>query len=286
MPTFETPEPITVTIDLPLGEARIVASDRFDTVVDVGPAEDADPSTTADIRVEYVEGQLLIKGPTQRGWAAKWGLGFLGLNWEGAVDVQIALPTGSRVHGESSLGGFRTVGRLGECRLRTDHGDIRLGHTGAVDLRTSSGEIDIDRVDGHAEIGTSSGDVRVRAIHGTAVISNEHGEIQIGVITGDLRMSGSHGDMAVDRATADVEAKTAYGSVRIGEVASGAVTLSTTSGDLDVGVRRGTAAWLDVSSASGELRNDLDTDADPADFVETVEIRAHTRDGDVVIRRA
>ncbi|MGI8415742.1 MAG: DUF4097 family beta strand repeat-containing protein, partial [Nakamurella sp.] len=35
MPTFGTPEPITVTIDLPIGDVRLTASDREDTVVEV-----------------------------------------------------------------------------------------------------------------------------------------------------------------------------------------------------------------------------------------------------------
>jgi DUF4097 and DUF4098 domain-containing protein YvlB len=199
--------------------------------------------------------------------------------------VEIALPSGSRVQGETSFGGFHAEGRLGECRLRTDYGDIRLGRTGSVDLRTSSGEIAVEHVDGHAEISTSSGDIRVREIDGTAMITNEHGEIRIGHVTGEVRLSGSHGDMAVERAEAGVEARTAYGNVRIGEVIRGATTLTTTSGELEVGVRRGTAAWLDVSSSTGELHNDLNARDDPEGFAETVEIRAHTRDGDIFVRR-
>jgi hypothetical protein len=264
-----------------------VASERDHTVVDIRPADGADSSVTDATRVEFVNGQLLVKGPALRGWGTKWGLNFLGLGWSGAaVEVDVALPSGSRVQGETSIGGFRAEGRLGECRLRTDHGDIRLGRTGSVDLRTSSGEIAVEHVDGHAEISTSSGDIRVREIDGTAMITNEHGEIEIGQITGDLRMRGSHGDMAVERAAADVEVKTAYGSVRIGEVVRGATTLTTTSGELEIGVRRGTAAWLDVSSEGGELRNHLEARDDPDGFAETVEIRAHTRDGDIVVRRA
>ena len=38
MPTFDTPEPITATVDLPIGEIRVVASARSDTTVDVRSA--------------------------------------------------------------------------------------------------------------------------------------------------------------------------------------------------------------------------------------------------------
>ena len=35
MTTFDTPGPITATVDLPIGELHVVASDRTDTTVEV-----------------------------------------------------------------------------------------------------------------------------------------------------------------------------------------------------------------------------------------------------------
>ena len=62
MPTFDTPEPIALSLELGVGDVRIVASDRTDTVVDVQPS---DPSKKSDVtaveqtRVEYANGSLL-----------------------------------------------------------------------------------------------------------------------------------------------------------------------------------------------------------------------------------
>ena len=47
MPTFETPEPITATIDVTVGDVRISAGDRSDTVVDVRPS---DASNDEDVK--------------------------------------------------------------------------------------------------------------------------------------------------------------------------------------------------------------------------------------------
>ena len=47
MPTFDTPTPISATIDLGLGDVRITAGDRATTVVDVRPS---DPSNDGDSR--------------------------------------------------------------------------------------------------------------------------------------------------------------------------------------------------------------------------------------------
>src|ERR687897_902184 len=69
MTTFDTPEPISVTLEVGVGDIRIVASDRTDTVVDVRPSDPAKKSdvTAAELtRVEYAEGRLLVGAP--KGW--------------------------------------------------------------------------------------------------------------------------------------------------------------------------------------------------------------------------
>ena len=69
MPKFETPQPIAITVDVILGDVKIIASDRADTVVEVRPS---DPSKKDDVRaaqeteVDFVAGHLTVKEP--RGW--------------------------------------------------------------------------------------------------------------------------------------------------------------------------------------------------------------------------
>ncbi|MDQ3578567.1 MAG: hypothetical protein M3443_13440 [Actinomycetota bacterium] len=66
----------------------------------------------------------------------------------------------------------------------------------------------------------------------------------------------------------------------------GAVALETSLGELEVGVRAGTAAWLDVRSKFGGVHNSMDTADRPEPSDENVEIRARTSYGDIVIRRS
>ena len=77
----------------------------------------------------------------------------------------------------------------------------------------------------------------------------------------------------------------ADGDVRVGEVVRGTVVLETKVGDLEVGIREGTAAWLDVSAMAGKVHNALDAVGVPEPSAETVDVRARTSFGDVVIRR-
>jgi DUF4097 and DUF4098 domain-containing protein YvlB len=105
------------------------------------------------------------------------------------------------------------------------------------------------------------------------------------VAGGDLRLSTANGSIAVDLAQASVGAKSANGDVRLGEVVRGSVVLETKIGDLEVGIREGTAAWLDVNSGFGHVHNALDAADAPEPSAETVEVRARTSLGEVVIRR-
>ena len=118
------------------------------------------------------------------------------------------------------------------------------------------------------------------------MIKNSNGDTVVGEVTGDLRVKSANGRISVDRAHASVIAKTANGNVRIGEAMRGAIVLETAAGELEVGVREGIAAWLDVSSQYGRVRNSLDEADSPDQSEATVEIRARTSYGDIKIHRS
>jgi hypothetical protein len=227
MPAFATPEPISVTIELSAGDARIIASDRTDTVIEVRPRDD---SKASDIRaaeqtqVEYASGRLLVKS-RQRNFIYEGARSVIGPGRGSPVDVTIELPAGSHLQGDSGMGEFGCEGRLGECQLKTGLGNIRLDHASALHLKTGMGDIAVDRASGDADVTTGSGEVRIGHIGGAAVIKNSNGDTVVGEVTGDLRVKSANGRISVDRAHASVMAKTANGRIRIGEVVNGAIVL-------------------------------------------------------------
>jgi DUF4097 and DUF4098 domain-containing protein YvlB len=152
-------------------------------------------------------------------------------------------------------------------------------------VNTSAGNVTVDRIVGRGEI-TGSGQVRIREIDGPAAIKNLNGAIWVGEVTGDFRCNTANGDISVDRALGAVIAKTANGAVRIGEVTRGAIEISTAYGELEVGIREGTAAMLDAHSHFGSVRNSLTATDGPQPSDQTVEVRARTSYGDIVIRRS
>ncbi len=282
MPTFDTPEPISVTVELGVGDLRIVASDRTDTMVEVrpsDPAKKADVTAAEQTRVEYAGGRLLIKAPKNwRQYTFRGG--------GESIDVQVELPAGSQLRGETGVAALQCRGRLGECRYKTGIGDIQLDQAGAVQLRTGVGDITVARAGGDAELTTGSGSVRIDGIDGTAVVKNSNGDTWIGRVTRDLRVNAANGRISVDQAGATVAAKSANGDVRLGEVAHGAVLAQTAFGKVEIGIRDGAAAWLDLNTRYGTVRNDLEAAERPGPGEDAVEVRARTAFGDITIHRS
>ena len=283
MPTYDTPHPVTATVELVVGDLRIVAADRTDTVVEVRPSDpgsDADVRAADQTRVEYADGLLLVKTPKQR------GLGLFGK--PGSVDVTVDLPARSKVQVDSGAGGVRTTGTLGACRVKSGAGDVQVDRVegGRLSLEIGAGRVDVDTVAGRADISTGSGRLQVREIDGPAVVKNSNGDSWIGLVTGDLRINAANGDIAVDRAGGDVVASTANGGVTVGAVTRGTVSLKTGFGEIEVGIPAGTAAKLDVSTSFGRIRNQLESTDGPQETDETVDLRARSSYGDIVIRRS
>jgi hypothetical protein len=282
MPTFATPQPISVTVELGVGDIRVVAGDRLDTVVEVRPSDStkkSDVSAAEQTRVEYAGGHLLIRAP--KGWRQYTFRG-----GAESIDVEIALPAGSHFRCAAGIAALRSTGRLGECHCHSGLGDIHLDEAGPVQLKTGQGDITVDRVLDHAEITTGSGAVQVGTIDGSAVVKNSNGDTWIGEVIGDLQVNAGNGTISVDQAHSTVAAKTANGDVRLGEVMRGAVLAQTACGKLDVGVRDGVAAWLDLNTKFGNVHRSLDATAAPQPGEDTVEVRARTSFGDISIRRS
>ncbi|WP_433464181.1 DUF4097 family beta strand repeat-containing protein [Spirillospora sp. CA-128828] len=281
MPAFETPEPITADIQIYIGQVRVHAGDRADTVVEVRPS---DPSAEVSVQaaeqtiVELSGGRLLVKGPKPKGLAHL-------RSWRGSIEVTVDLPAGSRVEAEVA-GDFIATGPLGRTVLRSSIGDLRLEETGPLEAKASTGDISVDRVAGPAEVTASTGAIRIGAIDGPGTVKNSTGAVTLGEATGDVQLKTGTGDITVHRALAGLTAKTAHGRIRISSAVSGTLHLEGGHGKVDVGIAEGTAAWLDLHSKNGVVRNSLTAAEGPETADAVVEVRAQTNWGDIDVHRS
>jgi DUF4097 and DUF4098 domain-containing protein YvlB len=285
---FNTPSPIAVALDLYVADVRFAVSDRTDTTVEVRPS---DPNKAADIkaaentRVEYDDATRTLSIVTRK--PRNRFVNFSSKRPE-SIDLVIQLPTGSGVRGEAGLGDFESDGVLGTVALKTDLGSIRLAETGPLNLRSGAGGVTVEGVSGSAKVHNGSSDIRIGAVDGTADLSTGNGRVRVGVVTGPASIKASNGSVSVDRALSDVTAASSNGAVQIGEVVRGTVSATSKNGSVEVGVREGSAAWLELNTGVGRVYNELaSSDAPEAgEPVDKVEVHASTTLGDVTVRRA
>ena len=281
MPTYDTPGPLSVQLDFAASVAnvRLIASDRTDTLVEIVPTDperQLDVKAAAKAEIKLTGRHLLIVGSRQANWFGQ----------DGAVDVTIELPHDSNVTANSAHGGFRGEGRLGACRLRTYYGDIDLEQTGPLEAQTGAGRVTVEHIDGDAEIRTEIGAVRLGVVAGAATVTNKNGaSTSIAEVTGRLQVTAKAA-ISVDRAYTDVVAKSSLGDIRIGEARGGSVTMETADGELEIGIPDGTAIWYDAATSVGTVNNALTSIEEPEPSEGTVEVRARTHRGDILIRRA
>ncbi|MEV6340298.1 hypothetical protein AB0M12_36920 [Nocardia vinacea] len=208
MTTFQTPEPIAVTVEVLSGNVTVIASDRIDTIVEVRPA---DASKKGDVRaaeqtkVDFVAGTLTVKTP--KDWRTYTPFG-----GNPSIEVTIEVPTGSRLDGTAGVGRLLGTGELGQC-----------------DLEIAAGDIIIERPRGSVTAKAAKGDIRIgEASRGVLRLETSMGELEVGIHPGSaarLETNAQYGTVQnqmqpVDRVernadTVQVYARNSYGNIII-----------------------------------------------------------------------
>jgi DUF4097 and DUF4098 domain-containing protein YvlB len=194
---------------------------------------------------------------------------------------------------------FSLFGRSGiECRIRCPHDSglavrtksadiLARGTLGGLNVATASGDIEVERVSGGINVKSASSDFRVREALDGVTIQTASGDIDLEVARGPVNVTSVSGDISIGEAYDNVSANTVSGDQDHRAVMRGVVAAHTVSGDVTIAVRRGSKAFLDCQTVSGDTSSELELTGDaPAGDGPLVEIRAKTVSGDIRITRA
>jgi len=261
---FQVTGPIEAEITLAAGD--VVVETRPEGAVEVelvGHDEESQRLIEA-ARVELQGSRLIVDVPQKR------GRGFAIVFGRGGIDCRVRCLEGSSV------------------AARTKSADVTVhGTIAALTAATASGDVRADRSTGAVTAKTASGDVTVRDVGGPVTAQTASGDVDLGTVHGTITVQTASGDLTVDAAYGDVNANTVSGDQEHRAVLRGRVAAHSVSGDVTIGVRRGSKAFLDCSTVSGDTSSELDgLDGATVDDGPLVEIRAQTVSGDIRIIRA
>ena len=255
--TFPLTQRLRLEIRIPAGSIEVSADDV---------------RTSADLRIDGDrEGDIRVSfGPAVDGerLRVEHRSGRFGLGRHRHVDVEIGVPTGTIVEVESGSADLTARGAVGDVTFRSGSGDLTLERVaGDVSANTASGDMFLGSVTGSVAAHGASGDVKADDVGGSFVVRSVSGDVVAGSIGGRATIA------------------TVSGDVRIGRLGPDRTSLRAVSGDIEAGVPRGAAVYLDLSSTSGDVETELDDAAPPAEGAD-MELVASSVSGDIRVRRA
>jgi DUF4097 and DUF4098 domain-containing protein YvlB len=194
-----------------------------------------------------------------------------------SFDIVITAPERLALSVATSSGDVEVRRLEGAMEVATSSGDLELGTMrGPVSVATSSGDVEADRIEGALEFSTSSGDFSADAVQGTSVsFGSSSGDFEVDRIDTDrFEASTSSGDISVGVLVGNADISTSSGDVEIDEM-EGALAVATSSGDVEAGLTKPGAVEISTGSGGVEL-------SAPSSLAADVEISA----GSIRIDRA
>jgi DUF4097 and DUF4098 domain-containing protein YvlB len=270
--TFHTPEPVDLYVELGSGRIRTSAADVDETRVEVsGPRAE-------EFTVEQHGRQVAVLAPKGR----------LGIHLgHDHHEVVVTAPTGSDLSTKSGSADTTAVGQWGTVQLRTGSGNVELDDaTGSVLVESGSGDVRGHDIGGDVRVKSGSGDVDLGEVHGEIGISTGSGDIVIGRAHRKATVKSGSGDTEIGLASGDVSLGTASGTLTVRRASTGTITATNVSGDVRIGVPAGTPVWTEVSTVTGRVRSTLDSVGEPAEGQDYLELRASTVSGDIHLAQA
>jgi len=247
--TFQTPLPATLEVMIPSGDIEVESSDGDETYVSV----DGDERMLEAVEVRHDGGRVVVTVRDK----GRFGISFGSLVFgNGGLRVEARVPHGASVKVKTASADTGLSGHFGKLDLNSASGDVRVRGELADDatVKTVSGDVELDRVDGDLSVQCVSGDVRARAVAGS------------------------------------VDTKSVSGDIRIDALTAGDVRFTSVSGDIEIGIAQGSLLDVDAGSTSGDLSSEVPLASEPLagdlGAAPTVILRGRTVSGDVRVFRA
>ena len=164
------------------------------------------------------------------------------------VDVQLSaqIPARVQVTLRSASGDIETEGLQGSQRLESASGDLVVsGARGPVVATTTSGDVRFE--DGaKARLRTVSGDVVAHRASGPLHLRTTSGDVRVDDAADSLDVSSQSGTLVIGSAPRGIAASTVSGDLTLAGPTAGRIRLETTAGELD--------ALLSAAVTAAELR--------------------------------
>lgn len=239
-------KPLLLTAVLSVATVAL-ADSNFDKTLNVSGQADLYVSTgSGNIHVTPgSSGQIHIVGHVHAGWSS---FGDVNSRIQRIVESPPIVQNGNTI-------------RVGEV---TDHSlfnnisidyDVTAPADVALNLRSGSGEVQVDNVGRFVSAGSGSGNVRVRGTHGPLDLESGSGDLQADDAgPGDVKAKTGSGNIRVSGFSGGFTARTGSGDVEASGRLEGGGTISAGSGDVKLHITPDSRFTVEAATGSGDIR--------------------------------
>jgi hypothetical protein len=248
--TFHTPLPLELEVGIPSGDIEVETAEGEESNITV----DGDDRLLEEVEIRQDGNRVVVA------YRGKGKLGFsfspFALVFGSELRVRATVPHEAGLKVKTASADTHLDGRFGPLGVNSVSGDVRLRGkaAGGANLKTVSGDAELDRVEGDLSAHTVSGDLRIGPVAGSS------------------------------------DVKTVSGDIRLQAVTAGDVRFTSVSGDVEIGIAQGSAVDVDAGSTSGDLSSEVPLASEPVpgggEAGPTVVLRGRTVSGDVKVFRA
>ncbi len=214
-------------------------------------------SGPADLYVSTGSGHIHIYPGTDSAIHVKAHV-YAGWNAGGDIDNRIRQisdnppieQSGNEVH----IGNVRPEDRRLYNNITIDY-EVSAPKTVALNLRSGSGDVEVDNLGRFLKGQTGSGNVRAHGIGGPSELQSGSGDIELEVnAPGEVRTSTGSGNIRVHGLDGALTARTGSGDIEADGSITGSSRLQTGSGNIRVHIGSQAHFNVDASSGSGDIR--------------------------------
>lgn len=210
-----------------------------------------------EFEFEQEDGVVTIRGREPDG-RPSWG--WFGLMDNANAEIMLSVPYTQHLNLRTSGGDVELDRLRGEFRVRTSGGDIEAGEVdGAVDVETSGGTIRLDQASGPVAAKTSGGRIRLGSMAGVVDARTSGGSIRIAETDAGVEARTSGGSIEIENAGGAVYARTSGGSVTAGFASQpeSASELRTSGGSVTVRLPGDFRADISAQTSGGRIHSDF-----------------------------
>ncbi|TML05989.1 MAG: DUF4097 domain-containing protein [Actinobacteria bacterium] len=277
--TFQTPGPVRLNLELPAGSIEVETANTQETHVELEAITDREQvrEMVDDARIETVRRgdghEVVVEVRTRHGVWVSFSKGPDLRLGSPELRLRVTCPAGAELDVRTKSADLKARGDYADVDVKTASGDVSVEHAADVAIKTASGDSHFDTVDGSLDVKSASGDLHV------------------GSVAGDSNIQLVSGDVYIRENNDSISANTVSGDQRYEAVVKGRLELRAISGDVSVGIRRGSRVFIDANTVSGSTSSEFElSDAPqgppPSEDSPLVEVFAKTVSGDVRIERA